>query len=209
MRIIFIKISISDDTSCSFVATQARKIRISFKSQPNSNQLSGSFLGELSGRVPRYMSIQWRGGHCGKCLALMLKPYVMLGSGLGPLAAEVSASSTRMSRLSHNSSGHDVLVFKMTPNWIFHLSCEFHFMWSYVFILYQKLLNFRRQGYLCLVVMLMSYLCTCESHGCLSDHPTDPSEVLGTFTPRHQSYLKPGIAARAKGVGWGRWTGVH
>ena len=40
----------------------------------------------------------------------------VIGSGLGPLAAEVSASSTRMSRLSHNSSGHDVLVFKMTPN---------------------------------------------------------------------------------------------
>lgn len=78
MCIIFIKISISDDTSCSFMAIQARKIWISFKSQPNSNQLSGSFLGELSGRMPRHVSIQWRGGHCGKCLAQMLKPYVML-----------------------------------------------------------------------------------------------------------------------------------
>ena len=40
----------------------------------------------------------------------------VIESGLDPLASEVSASSTRMSKLSHNSSSHDVLVLKMTPN---------------------------------------------------------------------------------------------
>ena len=40
----------------------------------------------------------------------------VIESGLDPLASEVSASSTRMSKLAHNSSSHDVLVLKMTPN---------------------------------------------------------------------------------------------
>ena len=45
--------------------------------------------------------------------------------------------------------------------------------------------------------------------GVLPVNPADPSEVLGTLTPGHQSYLKPGAAAEAEEVGWGRWTGVR